>query len=116
MIVIGKTIFGNRNVRKLQKHHLLNAIGLMIGKMLSMNLSVFNVMQKTYLLGFVVCIMIIMKTDIGSFFAVMHAKHHFTRNCFASSYINDWHQMMDYKVDRPYVFTGVYSYHSNKNE
>ena len=56
-----------------------------------------------------------MKTDIGSFFAVMHAKHHFTRNCFASSYINDWHQMMDYKVDRPYVFTGVYSYHSKKS-
>ena len=49
-------------------------------------------------------------------FRCCRAKNHFTRNCFASSYINDWHQMMDYKVDRPYVFTGVYSYHSNKNE
>ena len=45
-----------------------------------------------------------------------HAKNHFTRNCFASAYINDWHLMMDYKVDAPYVFTGVFSYHSNKKE
>ena len=44
------------------------------------------------------------------------AKHHFTRNCFASNYINYWDKRMDYKVDPPYVFAGVFSYHSNIRE
>ena len=47
-------------------------------------------------------------------FRCCHAENHFTRNCFASSFINDWDLMMDYKVDAPYVFTGVFSYHDKK--
>ena len=49
-------------------------------------------------------------------FRCCRAKNHFTRNCFASSFINDWGSMMDYKVDAPYVFTGVFSYYSKEEE
>ena len=49
-------------------------------------------------------------------FRCCHAENHFTKNCFASDYINDWNQFIEYSVDQSYVFTGVYSYHVNAKE
>ena len=49
-------------------------------------------------------------------FRCCRADKHFTMNCFASDYINDWHHRINYDVDQPYVFTGVYSFHTNEKE
>ena len=49
-------------------------------------------------------------------FRCCRADKHFTMNCFASDYINDWQQGMNYDVEKPYVFTGVYSFHINEKE
>ena len=49
-------------------------------------------------------------------FRCCQAENHFTKNCFATDYINDWHQYLDYTVDQSYVFTGVFSFHLDTKE
>ena len=98
-------------VVKLQKQHLLNVIGLAIGRMCGMLQCPAN-----YILTGVNSIHHNHYEDRRWKFRCCHAENHFTKNCFASGYINDWNQLIDYSVDQPYVFTGVYSYHVNAKE
>ena len=38
------------------------------------------------------------------------AENHFTKNCFATDYMNNWYENIDYTVDQSYVLTGVFSF------
>ena len=39
-----------------------------------------------------------------------------TKRCYWTNYINNWDAYMNYRAPHPWVFTGAYSYHSNKKE
>ena len=56
---------------KLQKQQQLIAFGLRVGRIGLIDLSFFDVLPTTYLLGLIVSTMMLMKIDVGSSIAVM---------------------------------------------
>ena len=110
--IIRKAVTGCGNANGLSQEQCPVATGL-VTRPTMMNHSFSTVLQTT---SGVNSVHSNKKEDRIWNFYCCRATGYCTKQCYWTNHINNWDGYMNYRAPHPWVFTGAYSYHSNKKE